>query len=220
MLVSLVDGLRKLNGFSRDSALRWSGSSTLRSSNECEISNNWEFVLKSFQANVHWICIHGSTTVATCKNRWFATVTQYLICCTFGFEEVLPTTGSSTALALHIWPWLLSRISATNSHTSKWPIVTRCVWLWRGCATIWVIPVLVTRTVWRFEWCEFLCMAVVSHVTSLHSSPKVQQVSGHMFESSLSWWGWVECFGRGVKQQGRIKGLSKFVFQAVWGAWF
>lgn len=137
----------------------------------------------------------------TCKNAWSATVTQYLICCTFGFEEVLPTTGSSTALALHIWPWLLSRISATNSHTSKWRIVTRCVWLWRGCATIWVIPVLVTRTVWRFE--RFLMLQAFT------SSLKVQQVSGHMFESSLSWWGWVELFWREVKQQGRDQGTFK-----------
>ncbi len=37
----------------------------------------------------------------------------------------------------------------------------------------------------RVVWIPF--MAVVSHATSLHSSPKVQQFSGHMFESSLSW---------------------------------
>lgn len=205
MLVSLVDGLRKLH-------VRWSGSSTLRSSNECDISNNWEFVLKSFQANLHWICIQICTRIATCKNTWFATVTQYLICCTFGFEEVLPTTGSSTALALHIWPWLLSRIFATNSHTSKWRIVTRCAWLWRGCATIWVIPVLVTRTVWRFKW--FLMLQAFT-ARSKCSKSQVICLRAACHDGD----GW-SCFEERLSSKAGIKGLSKFVIQAVWGAWF
>ena len=134
-------------------------------------------------------------------------MTQYLICCTFGFEEVLPTTGSSTALALHIWPWLLSRIFATNSHTSKWRIVTRCAWLWRGCATIWAIPVLVTRTVWRFEW--FLMLQAF---TARSKCSKSQVIC--LRAACRDGDGW-SCFEERLSSKAGIKGLSKFVIQAV-----
>lgn len=72
--------------FQGDSALRWSGLSTLRSSNECDISNNWEFVLKSFQANLHWI-LHSNLH----KN---CNLQKHMIC----YCDSIPDL-------LHLWFW-------------------------------------------------------------------------------------------------------------------
>ena len=211
MLVSLVDGRRKLHGFSEDSALRWSGSSTLRSSNECDISNNWEFVLKSFQANLHWI-LHSNLH----KN---CNLQKHMIC----YCDSIPDL-------LHLWFWrgathnrffhsigtaylamtFIQNLRHEQPHLQVTDRDEMCVTLAGLCHDL-------GHPCFSHSDCLEIRVEWFLMLQAFTSSLKVQQVSGHMFESSLSWWGWVELFWREVTQEGRDQGTF---FQSLWSKQF